>query len=78
MPLQPTPESPTTLATSLLSAPKPAFLIVYASKIDGRMWCGDCRAAEPLVSEKFADAEQVVKIVYAGEKLEYVSFCFLP
>jgi thiol-disulfide isomerase/thioredoxin len=47
---------------------KPAYLVVYASLVNGRSWCGDCRAAEPFVETAFGRGEDVVKVVYAGEQ----------
>lgn len=78
MPLQVSNESPDEIAKSFESVgSKPAFLVVYASQTDGRMWCGDCRDAEPFVKEKFANWSDVVRIVYAGQEPEYVHFLSL-
>lgn len=76
MPLQVSTESPAAIAEALRSSgSKPSFLVVYASlREDGKSWCGDCRDAEPLVNAKFADKAEVVKVAYAGQKTEYVSF----
>ncbi|TVY14408.1 Thioredoxin-like protein Clot [Lachnellula arida] len=72
MPLQVSTESPSAIAQSLeSSSSKPSFLVVYASHVDGRSWCGDCREAEPLVDAKFADRADDVKVVYAGQKDEW-------
>jgi hypothetical protein len=76
MPLQVSTESPAAIAEGLRSSgSKPSFLVVYASlREDGKSWCGDCRDAEPLVTAKFADKAALVKVVYAGQKPEYVAF----
>ncbi|TVY87097.1 Thioredoxin-like protein [Lachnellula willkommii] len=72
MPLQVSTESPSAIAQSLESSSStPSFLVVYASHVDGRSWCGDCREAEPLVDAKFADRADDVKVVYAGQKDEW-------
>ncbi|TVY38429.1 Thioredoxin-like protein [Lachnellula occidentalis] len=72
MPLQVSTESPSTIAHSLKSSSSTSsFLVVYASEIDGRSWCGDCREAEPLVDAKFVDRAEVVKVVFAGQKDEW-------
>lgn len=71
MPLHVSTESPSAIAQSLeSSSSKPSFLVVYASHVDGKSWCGDCRDAEPLVDAKFADRAYDVKVVYAGLKDE--------
>ncbi|KAL3419983.1 hypothetical protein PVAG01_08482 [Phlyctema vagabunda] len=60
-------ESPAALAASLraTSSPaKPAYMIVYASLVNGRSWCPDCVRAEPLINEKFKDSADTVPIVY--------------
>ncbi|KAF4633760.1 hypothetical protein G7Y89_g4356 [Cudoniella acicularis] len=72
MPLQVTSETPSAIASSLKSSPsKPAFLVVYASLTDGRSWCGDCRRAEPFVNAKFGGADDIVRVVYAGQRDEW-------
>ncbi|TVY25727.1 Thioredoxin-like protein [Lachnellula hyalina] len=72
MPLQVSTESPSAIAQSLDStSSQPSFLVVYASHVNGRSWCGDCRDAEPLVDAKFADRGEVVKVVYAGQQDEW-------
>ncbi|TVY55003.1 Thioredoxin-like protein Clot [Lachnellula cervina] len=72
MPLHVSTESPSAIAQSLeSSSSKPSFLVVYASHVDGKSWCGDCRDAEPLVDAKFADRAYDVKVVYAGLKDEW-------
>lgn len=75
MPLQVSTESPAAIAKALQSSSsKPSYLVVYASlREDGKSWCGDCRNAEPLVNEKFAGRAETVKVVYAGQKPEYVT-----
>ncbi|KAF2422212.1 hypothetical protein EJ08DRAFT_483972 [Tothia fuscella] len=52
---------------------RPSFLIIYASPrpSDGLMWCGDCRRAEPLISEKFSKGSTNVRTVYAGTEVEW-------
>lgn len=45
----------------------PHFLVVYASIVNGRSWCGDCVRAEPLVQEKFP-AETRLTVQYAGDR----------
>ena len=72
MPLQVSTESPAVIAEQLDSAEKPAFLVVYASLVNGRMWCSDCRDAEKFVNEAFEKSEEDVKVVYAGNKEEFV------
>ncbi|TVY37967.1 Thioredoxin-like protein [Lachnellula subtilissima] len=72
MPLQVSTESPSAIAQSLeSSSSQPSFLVVYASHVNGRSWCGDCREAEPLVDAKFADRTEVVKVIYAGQQDEW-------
>ena len=69
MPLLTTADSPSTIAQSLTSSStpsKPSYLIVYASHVNGRSWCGDCQEAEPLVERKFEGKDDVVTVVYAG------------
>ena len=74
MPLQVSTESPEVIAKSLESAgSKPVYIVIYASETDGRMWCSDCRDAKPLIDEKFGSWGDVVKIVHAGQKAEYVT-----
>lgn len=47
----------------------PQFLIVYASIVNGESWCSDCRLAEPLLQERFANEEaQRLSIHYAGDQ----------
>ncbi|TVY84084.1 Thioredoxin-like protein Clot [Lachnellula suecica] len=72
MPIKVSNESPEALVESFQSSSiKPSFVVVYASLTDGRSWCGDCRAAEPLVNAKFADRTDVLKVVYAGQRDEW-------
>jgi Eukaryotic protein of unknown function (DUF953) len=79
MPLKFSTEGPDDVAKLLRSAStKPAYLVVYASAVDGRMWCSDCRDAEPFVNAKFGDSGETATVVYAGLKPEWVSayqFC---
>ncbi|KAH7348507.1 hypothetical protein BKA65DRAFT_427537 [Rhexocercosporidium sp. MPI-PUGE-AT-0058] len=74
MPLKVSSESPSELAASLkasATASKPSFVVVYASLMNGKSWCGDCRDAESFVNSKFASGEDVVKVVYAGQRDEW-------
>jgi hypothetical protein len=76
MPLEISTDAPSALQQFLNSNEQSAkFLVVYASPrpADGLMWCGDCRRAEPLISEKFAKRTDDVKVVYAGSQVEYVA-----
>lgn len=53
----------------------PHFLIVYASIVNGRSWCGDCIRAEPLIQDKFPAGEQSrLTVQYAGDKETYVLY----
>lgn len=73
MPLKISTESPAEIAAWLKSTAtttKPSFAIVYSSLTDGKMWCGDCREAEPFLNAKFAGGEQEVKVVYVGQRDE--------
>ncbi|KAG9235392.1 hypothetical protein BJ875DRAFT_459242 [Amylocarpus encephaloides] len=73
MPLHVSTATPEAIATTLESSPcqKPSYLVVYASLMDGRSWCGDCRDAETFVNAKFADSPHVVTVVYAGQREEW-------
>lgn len=57
----------------------PQFLLIMASLVDGKSWCGDCRAAEPLISQKFPQDEQPTRLTihYAGDKETCVSKSYL-
>lgn len=47
----------------------PHFLVVYASIVNGRSWCGDCIRAEPLLQDKFPAGEQTrLTVQYAGDR----------
>jgi thiol-disulfide isomerase/thioredoxin len=71
MTIQVSNESPSTLAKTLNSTPsKPAFLVFYASLINGSSWCSDCRKAEPIINKKFSDNSDAARIVYVGQKEE--------
>ena len=76
MPLQISTNSPIALASALqtgaAATAKPAYLVVYASLTNGKSWCGDCRDAEPLVQKKFEGGDQIVTVIYAGQRDEYV------
>lgn len=79
MPLHFSTDSPEDVAKTLSSTPtKPTYLVVYASAVDGRMWCGDCRDAEPFVNAKFGDSGETATVVYAGLKPEFVFLTSLP
>jgi len=45
---------------------KPAYLIVYASKVNGVSWCPDCQIVETFVNKKFEGMEDRAVIVEAG------------
>jgi len=73
MPLKISSESPSELEASLkatATTSRVAFAILYASLSNGKSWCGDCRDAESFVNSKFASGEDVVKVVYAGQRDE--------
>lgn len=75
MPIQAVELSPSDLAEVIQSEQdgehnKPTYIVFYASIVDGRMWCGDCRDAEPFVNKKFGDDSENVRIIYAGKKDE--------
>ncbi|KAJ7651672.1 hypothetical protein DFH06DRAFT_1331622 [Mycena polygramma] len=59
---------PTREPVSLLDRPE-EFLVFYADVVDGKMWCGDCRAVDEQVRSAFAagDGPSAV-IVYVGDK----------
>ncbi|KAJ7459176.1 hypothetical protein B0H11DRAFT_2242743 [Mycena galericulata] len=48
------------------------FLIFYASIVDGKMWCSDCRKVDGTVQKTFAspDGPSAV-IIYVGDKPEW-------
>ncbi|KAH8784556.1 hypothetical protein F5882DRAFT_404496 [Hyaloscypha sp. PMI_1271] len=74
MPLKFTTESLEDVAKNLsLASVKPVYLVVYASAVEGRMWCCDCRDAEPFVNAKFGDSGKTATAVYAGSKPEWKS-----
>ena len=78
MPLRLSSDRPEDVAKALNSSPiKPAYLVVYASVVDGRMWCGDCRDAEPFVNAKFGDSGETATVIYAGSKPEWVALTLL-
>jgi hypothetical protein len=78
MPLQLSSDSPEDVAKALnTNSSKPAYLVVYASVVDGRMWCGDCRDAEPFVNAKFGKSGKTATVVYAGSKPEWVTLTFV-
>jgi hypothetical protein len=73
MPLKFSTESLEDVAKNLsLASVKPAYLVVYASAVEGRMWCSDCRDAESFVNAKFGDSGKTATAVYAGLKPEWV------
>lgn len=76
MPLTTTIETPQQLAKTLekeLEATgSSSFAVIYASHVDGQSWCGDCRAAEPIVEKKFGGKYgEKIWVVYAGDKVEW-------
>ncbi|KAH7412824.1 hypothetical protein BKA64DRAFT_659646 [Cadophora sp. MPI-SDFR-AT-0126] len=74
MPLKVSSESPSELEATLKASAttsKPAFAVIYASLVNSKSWCGDCRDAEAFVNSKFASGEDVVKVVYAGQRDEW-------
>ncbi len=78
MPLRISSDSSEDVAKALNPNPtKPAYLVVYASVVDGRMWCGDCRDAEPLVNAKFGDSGETATVVFAGSEPEWVALFLL-
>lgn len=58
------------LAARAAAAKVPQFLIIYASVVDGKSWCGDCRAAEPLINRRFAkdDPARLLTVQHAGDR----------
>lgn len=57
------------VAAQAAASKTPQFLVVYASIVNGKSWCGDCRSAEPLLQKKFAnEAAQYLTIQYAGDR----------
>ncbi|WPH03797.1 Thioredoxin-like protein [Acrodontium crateriforme] len=75
-----TTQSPSELATTLKTQARlsstPVYLVVYASLVDGRSWCGDCREAEKFVDAKFGaregrEEEDWVRVVFAGDRDEW-------
>lgn len=66
-------EEPKTIADAVAAqaaaTKAPHFLIVYASIVGDKSWCGDCVAAEPLIKEKFSgDAASRLTVQYAGDR----------
>lgn len=59
-----------TLAAQASATKAPQFLLIYASLVDGKSWCGDCRASEPLINQKFRQDEQPPRLTihYAGDR----------
>jgi len=49
------------------------FIIFYASKVNGEMWCPDCRRVEGFVKETFSDTGPDGLIVYVGTRSEWKS-----
>jgi hypothetical protein len=71
MPLHFSSQRPKEVAKALSTGPpKSAYLVVYASAVEGRMWCGDCRDAELFVNAKSGDSGETATVVYAGSKHE--------
>lgn len=57
------------VAAQAAATKAPHFLIVYASIVGGKSWCGDCVAAEPLIQEKFSgDEAPRLTVQYAGDR----------
>lgn len=57
------------VATLAAKNQSPHFLVVYASIVNGRSWCGDCIRAEPLIKEKFPAGEETrLTVQYAGDR----------
>jgi thiol-disulfide isomerase/thioredoxin len=74
MPIQVTSDPPSSVATTLKANATPthaSFLIVYASLVDGKSWCPDCRQAEPVFNKVFESKPDAVRIVYAGQRAEW-------
>ncbi|TAQ84233.1 hypothetical protein B7494_g7439 [Chlorociboria aeruginascens] len=74
MPLQTSTALPASIAESLRasSSTTPVFLAVYGSLVDGKSWCGDTVAAEPLVIAKFGGSGALTAtVVYAGLRDEW-------
>jgi thiol-disulfide isomerase/thioredoxin len=74
MPIQVTSDPPFSVATTLKANATPthaSFLVVYASLLDGKSWCPDCRQAEPVFNKVFESKPDAVRIVYAGQRAEW-------
>lgn len=57
------------VAAQAAATETPHFLIVYASVVGSKSWCGDCVAAEPLINQKFAgDEARKLTVQYAGDR----------
>lgn len=57
------------IAARAAASQTPQFLVVYASIVNGKSWCGDCIAAEPLLNKKFAGEEaERLTVHYAGDR----------
>ncbi|PSR76031.1 hypothetical protein BD289DRAFT_182106 [Coniella lustricola] len=57
-------------ATQAATTQTPQFFIVYANLVDGVSWCGDCRAAEPVVEAKFGQGKEAagLGVYFAGDR----------
>lgn len=58
----------THIAPSSLADAGTEYLVFFASKVDGRMWCGDCRAVDGLVQKTFGPEGPTALLVYVGDK----------
>ncbi|WOO82161.1 Thioredoxin domain-containing protein 17 [Vanrija pseudolonga] len=59
-------------ALKLVGAEAPKFLVFFSSKVDGRLWCGDCRNTEHVVQETFGGADKPKAVLYwVGDKTEW-------
>ncbi|KAJ7751206.1 hypothetical protein DFH07DRAFT_826514 [Mycena maculata] len=54
-----------------LSLKGTTYFIFYASIVDGKMWCSDCRAVDDVVQQTFTDANAEALIVDVGKKPEW-------
>ncbi|KAL1412569.1 hypothetical protein Q8F55_000316 [Vanrija albida] len=51
-------------ALKLAGAEAPKFLVFFSSKVDGRLWCGDCRNTDAVVQETFGGADKPKAVLY--------------
>lgn len=53
---------------------KHPFVIFYSSEVDGKMWCPDCVAVDPLIQEIFSGSETpAALLVYVGDRAQWKS-----